>query len=403
MEADTAREETVVDLAAYGTQFVENPYPLYAQLRAEGPVHRIRVPGQERDFWLVVRHEEGRRILSDTRFSKDWRASGVWPADALPINENMLESDPPQHTRLRSLVTREFTARRIEALAPRVRELTTELLDAMTAAPDGRADLVAALSFPLSMSVMCELLGVPDLDRESFRQWSNEIVASTSPEATVQAVESVTAYLTGLIADKRAEPGDDLLSALLRTTDEEGDRLSPDEVVGMAFLLLAAGHETTVSLISNAVLALLRHPEQLALLRADASLTGDAVEEALRYDSPVEATTYRFATENMDMCGARFEKGDPVLVSLGSVGRDGERFEDADRFDITRPARGHLSFGHGIHFCLGAPLARLEAGVALRALLERCPELRLDTAEPLMYVPGMLVRGVRRLPVRWTR
>ncbi|MFH9979342.1 cytochrome P450 [Streptomyces sp. NPDC017179] len=405
MDAKTAhgaREKTVVDLAAYGARFVENPYPVYAELRAKGPVHRVRVPGQERDFWLVVRNEEGRRILADARFSKDWRSQGVWPADALPINENMVESDPPTHTRLRALVTREFTARRIEALAPRVHTLTAELLDSMTEAQDGRADLVAALAFPLSMTVICELLGVPDLDRQSFRRWSNEIVASSSPEATVEAVRAVNAYLTGLIEHKRAEPDEDLLSALLRTTDEEGDRLSPEEVVGMAFLLLAAGHETTVGLISNTVLALLRHPDQLALLRADFSLTGNAVEETLRYDSPTENSTYRFATEAMDFCGARFERGDPVLVSLAAAGRDGERFEDAERFDITRTTRGHLSFGHGIHYCLGAPLARLEAGVAVRALLERCPDLRLDTSEPLVYVPGMLVRGVRRLPVRWT-
>ncbi|WP_411123963.1 cytochrome P450 family protein [Streptomyces sp. x-19] len=397
-----AREETVVDLAAYGAQFVENPYPVYAELRAKGPVHRVRVPGQERDFWLVVRNEEGRRILADERLSKDWRSQGVWPADALPINENMVESDPPKHTRLRALVTRAFTARRIEALAPRVHTLTADLLDAMSKAPNGRADLVAALAFPLSMTVICELLGVPDLDRQSFRQWTNEIVASSSPEATAEAVRAVNAYLTGLIEQKRAEPRDDLLSALLRTTDEEGDRLSPEEVVGMAFLLLAAGHETTVGLISNTVLALLRHPDQLALLQADFSLIGNAVEETLRYDSPTENSTYRFATEAMDFCGARFEKGDPVLVSLAAAGRDGERFEDGERFDITRSARGHLSFGHGIHYCLGAPLARLEAGVAVRALLERCPDLRLDTSEPLVYIPGMLVRGVRRLPVRWT-
>ncbi|MER7990317.1 cytochrome P450 [Streptomyces noursei] len=397
-----AREETVVDLAAYGAPFVENPYPVYAELRAKGPVHRVHVPGQERDFWLVVRNEEGRRILADERLSKDWRSQGVWPADALPINENMVESDPPKHTRLRALVTRAFTARRIEALAPRVHTLTADLLDSMSKAPDGRADLVAALAFPLSMTVICELLGVPDLDRESFRRWTNEIVASSSAEATGEAVQAVNAYLTGLIEQKRAEPGDDLLSALLRTTDEEGDRLSPEEVVGMAFLLLAAGHETTVGLISNTVLALLRHPDQLALLQADFSLTGNAVEETLRYDSPTENSTYRFATEAMDFCGARFEKGDPVLVSLAAAGRDGERFEDAERFDITRTARGHLSFGHGIHYCLGAPLARLEAGVAVRALLERYPDLRLDTSEPLVYIPGMLVRGVRRLPVRWT-
>ncbi|GAA2671401.1 cytochrome P450 [Streptomyces lunalinharesii] len=397
-----AREEAVVDLAAYGARFVENPYPVYAELRAKGPVHRVRVPGQERDFWLVVRNEEGRRILADERLSKDWRSQGVWPADALPINENMVESDPPKHTRLRALVTRAFTARRIEALAPRVHTLTADLLDSMAKAPDGRADLVAALAFPLSMTVICELLGVPDLDRQSFRGWTNEIVASSSDEATGEAVRAVNAYLTGLIEQKRTAPGDDLLSALLRTTDEEGDRLSPEEVVGMAFLLLAAGHETTVGLISNTVLALLRHPDQLALLRADFSLTGNAVEETLRYDSPTENSTYRFATETMDFCGARFEKGDPVLVSLAAAGRDGERFEDAERFDITRTARGHLSFGHGIHYCLGAPLARLEAGAAVRALLERFPDLRLDTSEPLVYIPGMLVRGVRRLPVRWT-
>ncbi|MFG2140784.1 cytochrome P450 [Streptomyces sp. NPDC048650] len=394
----------VVDLAAYGADFRADPYPYYAKLRAQGPVHRARTP-EGQDAWLVVGHDAVRTALADSRLCKDWRAAGMQSTNAeeSPLFTTMLDTDPPHHTRLRKLVAREFTSRRVEALRPRVQQITDDLLDTMLSAPDGRADLVDALAFPLPMTVICELIGVPSIDRDTFRAWSNEIIAPTGPEAVNAAVQAMTAYLIGLIDHKRDAPGDDLLSALIRTSDDDGDQLSREELVGMAFLLLVAGHETTVSLISNGVRALLQHPAQLAALLADGDLLEGAVEEMLRYDGPVETATWRFTAQPTEIGGTLIPAGRAVLIVLASASRDPERFADADDFDITREARGHVAFGHGIHFCLGAPLARLEARVALRALLDRCPDLALD-CEPadLIWRTGMLIRGTERLPVRWT-
>ncbi|MET9291395.1 cytochrome P450 [Streptomyces sp. NPDC003077] len=392
----------IVDLGAYGQDFVADPYPYYAKLRAEGPVHFVRLPdGQE--AWLVVGYDEVRSVLADQRLSKDWTTYGATEAtEEEKTLVNMLDSDPPEHTRLRKLVAKEFTSRRVEALRPRVQSITDELVDAMLASPDGRADLVEALAFPLPMTVICELLGVPDLERDDFRAWSNEMVAPTSQEAAEAAQRAMARYLPVLIEEKRHNPGDDLLSALIRTSDEDGDRLAGEELTGMAFLLLVAGHETTVNLISNGVRALLQHPEQLAALRADPSLLDNAVEEMLRYDGPVETATWRFTTEPIEVGGAVIPARAMVLVALASADRDPERFAAADDFDITRDARGHVAFGHGIHFCLGAPLARMEGRIAVRTLLDRCPGLALD-AEPdaLKWRSGMLIRGTEQLPVRW--
>ncbi|MGW0550068.1 cytochrome P450 family protein [Streptomyces altiplanensis] len=401
---------TVVDLSDHAEEFAADPYPYYAKLRAAGPVHRVRTESAG-EVWLIVGHDEARRALADPRLGKDWRISNLWDGTSAdnPIGANMLESDPPHHTRLRGLVAREFTGRRIEALRPRVQRVTDELLDAMTAGENRTADLVDSLAFPLPMTVICELLGVPDLDRASFRGWSNEIVAPTGAEAEGAAVRAMGEYLAELVEDKRSSPGDDLLSALIRTRDEDGDRLTPDELIGMAFLLLIAGHETTVNLISNGVRVLLAHPEQLAALRADFGLIDSAVEEMLRYDGPVENATYRFAREPFGIGGLVIPAGDPVLVSLAAADRDTARFPEPDRFDITRTAAtgkgrgpGHLAFGHGLHFCLGAPLARMEGRIAVRTLLERCPDLALaPDGGPLEWLPGLLMRGVRRLEVRW--
>lgn len=400
-----------LDLTDHAEEFAADPYPYYAKLREAGPAHLIRTGNPAAgQVWLIVGHDEARRALTDPRLSKDWRTSGLWEAAAAPINANMLETDPPHHTRLRKLVAREFTSRRIEALRPKVQRVTDELLDAMTAGGNRTADLVDALAFPLPMTVICELLGVPDLDRASFRGWSNEIVAPTGAEAEGAAVQAMGAYLAELVEDKRSSaPGDDLLSALIRTQadDGTGDRLAPDELIGMAFLLLIAGHETTVNLISNGVRALLAHPDQLALLRADFGLIDSAVEEMLRYDGPVENATYRFTREPFEVGDLVIPAGEPVLVSLAASDRDAARFSDPDRFDITRTAvagkgPGHLAFGHGLHFCLGAPLARMEGRIAVRTLLERCPDLALDpVGGPLEWLPGLLMRGVRRLEVRW--
>ncbi|MET7579382.1 cytochrome P450 family protein [Streptomyces microflavus] len=399
----TPGTDALVDLAALGEEFTRDPYPVYAALRAKGPVHRVRIP-EGTHAWLVVGYEAGRRLLADQRLSKQWAAAspslGVTKVSA---GTSMLSSDTPEHTRLRKLVAREFTPRRMEQLMPRVQEMTDELLDRMLAAPDRRADLVEALSYPLPMNVICELLGVPFLDRAAFRAGSNQAVSSVDVSKRASSTRAMAAYLTGLLQDKRARPGDDLMSALIHTADEDGDRLSADELMGMAWLLLVAGHETTVNLITNGVHNLLAHPDQLAALRADFDLIDNAVEEILRFEGPVETPTYRFTTEPLDIDGTVIPGGgELVLVAMSDANRDPARYSDASRFDITRDARGHIAFGHGIHYCLGAPLARIEARVAIRSLLERCPELRL-TADPatLAWRTGLLMRGPLSLPVAW--
>ncbi|MFD9970743.1 cytochrome P450 [Streptomyces sp. NPDC059013] len=394
----------LVDLGEYGADFTADPHPYYAKLREAGPVHQVVSPYGDR-VWLVVGHEEARAALADPRLSKSPGTLGLKMLDEELIGPYLLVLDPPDHTRLRRLVSREFTARRVEALRPRVRRITEELVEAML--PAGRADLVDALAYPLPITVICELLGVPTADRDRFRAWSTEIVAPTSADRERAAVEELAEYLDELIEDKRcAGPADDLLSALLRTRAEDGDRLSAAELRAMAYLLLVAGHETTVNLISNGVRALLGHPDQLAALRADFGLLDGAVEEMLRYDGPVETSTMRFTTQPVRYGGTVVPAGEPVLVGLAAADRDPARFPGPDRFDIRRTATaggpGHLAFGHGVHYCLGAPLARLEAGIALRTLLERCPGLAPDPAgAPLDWLPGLLIRGVRRLPVVW--
>lgn len=391
----------LIDLGEYGVRFREDPHPVYAELRALGPVHRVRlpVPDAHHETWLVVGYEEARAALADPRLAKDGEKIGVRFLDEELIGKYLLVADPPQHTRLRVLIAREFTMRRVETLRPRVQEITDELLDAML--PRGRADLVESLAYPLPLTVICELLGVPEIDRAAFRALSNEAVAPTSAASEYDAFVQLASYLTDLIEDKRCSaPADDLLSSLIRTTAEDGDRLSPQELRGMAFVLLVAGHETTVNLISSGVHALLTHPGQLAELRADMTLLDGAVEEMLRYEGPVENATFRYAAEPLDIGGTAVEAGDAVMIGLTAADRDGVRYPAPDRFDIRRDARGHLAFGHGIHFCLGAPLARLEARVALRSLLDRCPDLALD-GRPGDWLPGMLMRGVRSLPVRW--
>ncbi|MFC8430550.1 cytochrome P450 [Streptomyces sp. NPDC057253] len=393
--------DAVIDLGEYGDAFRVDPHPVYAELRALGPVHRVRPPGSDAGYstWLVVGHEEARAALADSRLAKDGRRIGVLFHEDELIGRHLLGSDPPEHTRLRGLVSRAFTMRRVERLRPRIQEITDDLLDAML--PHGRADLVASLAYPLPITVICELLGVPEMDRGEFRKLSTEVVAPTSVESSYDAVLRLREYLTELIEDKRcAGPSDDLLGDLIRTTAEDGDRLSPSELRGMAFLLLIAGHETTVNLLTNSVHALLTHPGQLAALRADMTLVDAAVEETLRYEGPVENATFRFAAEPLEIAGRVIGQGDPVMICLSAADRDDSRYPAPDDFDLHRDTRGHLAFGHGLHYCLGAPLARLEARTALRTLLERAPALALD-GPPGEWLPGMLIRGVRSLRVRW--
>ncbi|MEU1675282.1 cytochrome P450 [Streptomyces roseifaciens] len=398
-----AEARTIVDLEAMGEEFARHPHRVYAGLREQGPVHRVRMP-EGAEAWLVVGYDEVRAALNDPRLTKEWAKArpdlSLIRASAGP---NMLVLDAPDHTRLRKLVAKEFTPRRVGEMAPRVQQMTDELLDAMLAAPGRRADLVEALSFPLPMGVICDLLGVPDLDRAAFRHWSNVSVGAGPAEEKITVSREVTAYLNTLIDAKRRDPGEDLMSALISTADEDGDRLSPEELLGTAWLLLVAGHETTVNLISNGVLALLQHPGQLAALRADPGLLDNAVEEMLRYDGPLETPTYRFTTEPLEIGGTLIPGGgELVLPVLADADRDPARFPDAARFDIRRDARGHVAFGHGIHYCLGAPLARLEARAAIGSLLQRCPDLALDAhPDSLTWREGLLIRGPHRLPVRF--
>lgn len=388
------------DLGDYAG-FTADPYPVYEELRARGPVHRVRLPkpADDGEAWLIVGHEEARAALTDPRLVKSPAELGFSGLDEELIGAHLLITDPPHHTRLRSLVTRAFTARRVESLRPRIQRITDDLLDAML--PHGRADLVESFAFPLPLTVICELLGVPDIDRADFRRMSNEVVAPSDRDGEYATFVELAAYLRDLIEDKRASaPADDLLSALIRTTAEDGDRLSPDELCAMAFILLIAGHETTVNLIAGGVRALLTHPDQLAALCADMTLLGGAVEEMLRYEGPVENATYRFTVEDTEVGGTVIPGGSAVLVGLAAADHDPERFPEPDRFDIRRDARGHVAFGHGLHHCLGAPLARLEGQIALRSLLDRAPALALDGPAD-DWLPGMLIRGVRSLPVRW--
>ncbi|MDT0405818.1 MULTISPECIES: cytochrome P450 family protein [Streptomyces] len=388
------RAPTLEELAPRGHDPAHDPYSVLADLRRKGPVHRVHVPGSG-DAWLVVTREGVRAALTDPRLRNDIRHSATWETDGgHAVGRNMLQSDPPHHTRLRNLVAGRFTPGRIAALRPGIEAVAHDLL-ARPSRPD-TADLVSAYALPLPVTVICDLLGVPVTDRADFHTWSNELVVPTDEATAAAASAALAGYLTGLIAEKARTPDGTLLAAL--ATDARTDA---EEVLGMAFLLLVAGHETTVDLISATVHSLLTHPDQLALLRADPALTGAAIEESLRFNSPVHSGAFRFAAEPLELAGTRVAAGDAVLVSLAAASRDPLAFPDPDRFDLTRRPQGHLAFGHGIHHCLGAPLARTEAAVALRLLLDRYPGLAL-AADPaaLTWRTSTLLRGLTALPVR---
>ncbi|WP_328860203.1 cytochrome P450 family protein [Streptomyces sp. NBC_00306] len=387
------------------SELLTDPYAVYARLRETAPVQRITGPDGS-PAWIVTRYEDVRQALADPRLSLDKRHAlpGSYRGFALPpaLDANLLTMDPPDHTRIRRFVTQAFTARRIEELRTPVRRIADELLDAV--APHGRADLVAAYAAPLPIAVICELLGVPPHSRRDFRDWTDALVAPdpAQPGRAKQAIGSMLGFFHELLAHKRAEPADDLLSALIAVREEGEDRLSEDELTSLAFLILFAGYENTVQLIGNATLALLRHPDELAALRADPTRIGSAVEELARYDGPALLAIRRFPVEDVTIGGVTVPAGETVLLSLASADRDSARFPEPDRLDLSRDTAGHLALGHGIHYCLGAPLARLETGVALGALLERFPRLALDTAESeLRRRPSARARGLIALPVRF--
>lgn len=391
---------TLNDLAPDGHDVTADPYPVYAALRAKGPVHRVLVP-ESGEAWLVVTRDAARAALTDPRLRNDIRHSSSWHDDGgHAIGRNMLQTDPPRHTRLRGLVASHFTPGRITALRPRIEAIATDLLAELP--HHGTVDLVTAYALPLPVTLICDLLGVPASDRAAFHTWSNTLVMPDDPEHAASAATELATYLTELIKHKRRTPDSALLSILATADTETGDApATPEELLGMAFLLLVAGHETTVNLISGTLHALLGHPDQLDLLRAEPELTGAAIEEALRHNSPVHASAFRFAAEPLDIAGTHIPKGDAVLISLAAASRDPLHFPDPDRFDLRRPPRGHLGFGHGLHHCLGAPLARAEATTAVRLLLRDRPTLAFATdPATLTWRTSTLLRGLTALPVR---
>ncbi|HET6359809.1 cytochrome P450 [Streptomyces sp.] len=423
-------------------EFATDPYPAYAWLREHEPVHRTRLPSGV-EAWLVTRYADARQALADQRLSKN-PAHHDEPAHAkgktgIPgerkaeLMTHLLNIDPPDHTRLRRLVSKAFTPRVVAEFAPRVQELTDRLIDGF--AEKGEADLIHEFAFPLPIYAICDMLGVPREDQDDFRDWAGMMIRhGGGPRGGVaRSVKKMRSYLAELIHRKREEPGDDLISGLIRASDH-GEHLTENEAAAMAFILLFAGFETTVNLIGNGVYALLRNPEQRERLQhsltvgdseagnplpataveaassrgvtpgppAGNPLLETAVEELLRYDGPVELATWRFATEPLTIGGQRIAAGDPVLVVLAAANRDPERFDEPDTLDLTRRDNQHLGYGHGIHYCLGAPLARLEGQTALATLLRRLPDLRLagDPAD-LRWRGGLIMRGLRTLPVEF--
>ena len=392
---------TGAELTALDPAFRADPYPVLARLRAREPVHYDRVIGR----WVLSRSEDIERLLRDRTTSVDPRNAneGTYMRLFARFQEfSLLFQDPPAHTRLRSLVSKAFTPRAVERLAPRIRQIVDELLGAVSGRD--RFDLIEAFAGPLPVIVIAEMLGIDPADRHDFRRWSDGQAMGLNPlptaaERTVaeQANAELEAYLRRALAERRAAPGDDLISALI-AVEEAGDQLTDREIVTMCTLLLAAGNLTTTDLIGNGVWLLLRHPEQLGRLRDDPSLITNAVEEILRFESPVVQTA-RIPMERRDFVGCPIHRGESVLASLAASNRDPGRYPEPDRFDITRRDVHHHSFGGGAHYCLGAPLARLEAQLAIPAFLQRFPRLRLADA-PLEWraFPGF--RGLARLWVR---
>jgi hypothetical protein len=394
----------VLDLS--DPRWSSDPFAIYAELRESDPIHRNDAAG----MWVLARHADCLAVLRDRRSSSDSQTSDT-PLSG-PMSEAFLEMrpflflDPPDHTRLRGLVAKAFTPRVVEALRPRVQAVVDELLDA--AIEEDSVDLAEALGYPLPVRIICELLGVPAEDQPRFRIWSDALARGFDPSflltddvvaARTEAVTQFAEYFVGLLADRRKHPGDDLLSRLV-VVEDEGTMLSEPELLATCILLLTAGHGTTVNLITGGTLALLQNPDQMAILHDDPSTTRTAVEEMMRYVSPVQLTG-RYMTEDIELGDAVLRAGDFAILLLASGNRDEAAFPDADTFDITRTPNNHLGLGFGIHHCLGAPLARLEAHVAMTELARRAPSMVLDT-DRVQYSGTLVLRSIEALPVRFS-
>jgi cytochrome P450 len=386
-------------------EFLADPYPTYHRLRAEDPVHHSPL-----GFWVLTRYEDVSAVLRDPRFIKEPLAALVAARFGVEVPRgvglSMLDRDPPDHTRLRSLVGTAFTPRVVEGLRPRIQQIVDGLI--MHAQALGSMDVIEEFAYPIPVNVICELLGVPVADHERFKGWSLDIARgldsiyrpadSEVPRRSAASRHAISDYFRDLIARRRAASRGDLLSALIEA-EEAGDKLNEEELLATCILILIAGHETTVNLIGNGVLALLRNPDELRRLRATPGLITSAVEELLRYDGPVQRTA-RVASAEATIGGRTIARGEMVMPFIGAADRDPAQFPDPDRLDLTRGDNRHIAFGWGIHFCLGAPLARLEGQIAIDALVRRLPRLELvdDKAE---YRQSLTLRGLKTLPVKF--
>lgn len=397
-----------VEFNPLSSEFRADPHPFYHQLRTIEPVHWSPFLG----FWVLTRYADCVAVLRDAkRFSADPRDLAIYEALMQGIGEQrplmqmqrkwMLLLNPPDHTRLRTLVTKAFTPRVVENMRPRIQAITDELLDHVQTA--GQMDVIADLSFPLPVIVIAQMLGVPAEDRDKFKAWTPDLARTLDPIISPEILDAGDAatlafheYFRTLVEKRRQDPQEDLLSALI-AAEEQGDRLTEDELLATAVLLLGAGHETTMNLIGNGLLALFRHPDQLAKLKADPTLIHSAIEECLRFDGPVQMTA-RTAVEDVEIEGKTLAKGQQAIIVLAAANRDPAQFAEPDRFDIARKDNPHIAFSHGIHYCLGAPLARVEAQIALNTLLRRMPNLRLQT-EDLEWRETVTIRGLKALPV----
>ncbi|MFC0003478.1 cytochrome P450 family protein [Micromonospora siamensis] len=405
-------DETVPAEQLYTDEFAANPYPSFARLRADAPVCPVSSP--RFDQYLITRYDDARAALVDPRLSKDLYGPEqhylkIFGPNSEALNRNMLNADPPEHTRLRRMISQAFAPRRIEALRPRVAQIVDDLLDKVV--PRGEAELMGDFAIPLPMRVISELLGIPPADHDRVLDWTQVIRTSgssrRSPQEERAAVQEAQLrlhhYLAGLVAAKRAHPADDIVSALIDACDQEG-KLSEAELVTTTFLLLFAGHQTTADFLGNAVVALLTHPDQLALLRDRPELLPSAVEELLRFDGPLPVASPRIATEDLEYQGRRIPAGSLVGVVINSANHDPGHFTDPDRLDLRRVRGPHLGFGYGVHYCLGVSLARMEARIGIGALLRRLPGLRLGVpVDELRRLPAASpFRGLLELPVTFT-
>jgi cytochrome P450 len=400
---DATETDTETDpVSLEGEAYYQDPWGFFARLRESRPVTEVRMPGYGR-AWVVTRYADARAALADPRLARDmarWPGGPrSRPSEARGVATHMLHADPPDHARLRRPVQKAFTPRRITQLRPRTTQIAAGLADGLAAA-DGVTDLLAAYARPLPVTVLCELLGVPEADRPRVAAM---VLRYDAAEQMPRVEEDLAAYFTQLIVTRRADPGDDLLSALVTASDEADEtagQLTVTELVSTAFLLVMAGFDTAVNLIASGIVALLTHPGEMARLRADRSLLPTAVEELLRYTSPVNHANDRFTTEEVSIGGVAVPPGEWVIIALPSANRDPARFPGPDRLDLGRDISGHIAFGHGIHYCLGAPLARMEAEVALGTLLDRFPEVSLAAPpEELRWRSVSVINGLESLPV----